>query len=211
MATPARYAWRERDHLARCRARAAAADDAVPAVGCAHDRDRQRGGTPLAAPHDPGRPPPTSSRHDPPWLVSYALWANVLQYLDHGVAVVELRRRARTDSAPPRGPASFGVRLLCALPTARRCRTLRRTTSSSTSGQRGVGPARPGRRSPPSWTLVGATVTARPPSTLWPRHCARCSHASRSSPGVPPGRAPDAGREVRNAAAREARRRRPAS
>lgn len=33
-----------------------------------------------------------------PWLVSFALWANVLQYLDdEGTAVAELRARARTD------------------------------------------------------------------------------------------------------------------
>ncbi len=42
-------------------------------------------------------PSASSSRRSPPWLVSFALWANVLQYLDDAVTVAELRRRARTS------------------------------------------------------------------------------------------------------------------
>ena len=45
-----------------------------------------------------GDPSASSTRHAPPWLVSFALWANVLQHLDDdGVDVAELRRRARTS------------------------------------------------------------------------------------------------------------------
>jgi hypothetical protein len=41
--------------------------------------------------HDP------EARHDGPWLVSYSLWANVLQYVDAGgITVAELCGRART-------------------------------------------------------------------------------------------------------------------
>ena len=51
------------------------------------------------------RLPHRTTRHDEPdgspdgpWLVSFALWANVLQYVgDEGITVADLRARARTD------------------------------------------------------------------------------------------------------------------
>jgi DNA-binding MarR family transcriptional regulator len=49
-------------------------------------------------PHRTTRGEDTSARRGGPWLVSFALWANVLQYLDaDDVTVAALRERARTS------------------------------------------------------------------------------------------------------------------
>ncbi len=49
-------------------------------------------------PHRTTRQGDAGARRGKPWLVSFALWANVLQYLDEeGVTVADLRGRARTS------------------------------------------------------------------------------------------------------------------
>jgi DNA-binding MarR family transcriptional regulator len=49
-------------------------------------------------PHRTTRPDNRDAPRGAPWLVSFALWANVLQYIDGDtVTVAELRTRARTD------------------------------------------------------------------------------------------------------------------
>ena len=50
-------------------------------------------------PHRTTRGKDPDAGRSAPWLVSFALWANVLQYLggDEAVTVAELRARARTD------------------------------------------------------------------------------------------------------------------
>jgi hypothetical protein len=51
----------------------------------------------LQLPHRTIRGDDPEARHDGPWLVSYALWANALQYVDAGgITVVALCGRART-------------------------------------------------------------------------------------------------------------------
>ena len=47
---------------------------------------------------------------DAPWLVSFALWANVLQYLDPATTVAESARPGTDAPAAPRWPASLGIR-----------------------------------------------------------------------------------------------------
>jgi DNA-binding MarR family transcriptional regulator len=62
------------------------------------------------------RLPHRTTRHDDPdaepsgpWLVSFALWANVLQYIDQdGTAVADLRARARTDELLLNGLRRWG-------------------------------------------------------------------------------------------------------
>jgi DNA-binding MarR family transcriptional regulator len=49
-------------------------------------------------PHRTTRHDVAGAEQEGPWLVSYALWANVLQYVDgDGITVADLRGRARTD------------------------------------------------------------------------------------------------------------------
>ena len=49
-------------------------------------------------PHRTTRPDDRDAPRGAPWLVSFALWANVLQYIDgDAVTVADLRTRARTD------------------------------------------------------------------------------------------------------------------
>ena len=58
-------------------------DVVVAGAGGAHGRARQRGGAPPAAPDHPRQDALRDGNADRgPWLVSFALWANVLQYLD---------------------------------------------------------------------------------------------------------------------------------
>jgi hypothetical protein len=53
--------------------------------------------TPLPLPHRTIRGDDPEARHDGPWLVSYALWADALQYVDAGgITVAALCGRART-------------------------------------------------------------------------------------------------------------------
>ena len=47
-------------------------------------------------PHRITREDDADARRDAPWLISFALWANVLQYLDSPTTVAELRVRGRT-------------------------------------------------------------------------------------------------------------------
>jgi hypothetical protein len=47
-------------------------------------------------PHRTTRAGDADRRRDAPWLVSFAVWANVLQYLGSQITVAELRARART-------------------------------------------------------------------------------------------------------------------
>lgn len=62
-------------------------------------------------PHRTSRADDPEARQDAPWLVSYVLWSNVLQFVDGvGVTVAELRERARTDRLLLGGLRRWGIR-----------------------------------------------------------------------------------------------------
>ena len=100
-------------------------------------------------PHRTTRHDDPGARHDAPWLVSFVLWANVLQYLDEDpVTVSELRARARTTRLLLGGLRRWGYVTLTP-PPARRCRTRPRTVPWSAPRGGAVGRRRSVRALPP--------------------------------------------------------------
>ena len=187
---------------------------AVSGAGGAHDRARQRGRAPPPAPDHPSATIPGPGAPDP-WLVSFALWANVLQYLDDdGTTVAELRARARTEPAPPRWPAPLGVRRPSRRPPVEALRNPpqddgHRATPESRAlrARDGVAPD-----CPASSTAAGASAWARRPSTRLERALRDVfDRAAHRSAGLSPRRPSDPGRQGWRTAVDVATRRRSVS
>ena len=143
----------------------------------------------------PGRDEP-SARRGAPWLVSFALWANVLQYLDDdAVTVAELRARARTNQASPGRPAPLGLRHAHAAGG----QTLRNPPQDGamvrTTAGRPTGAGRLVPRSQPSSTTVGGCASGRRPSIAWSSPPGGLRRAAHRSAGLPPRDPPDPERQ----------------
>jgi len=122
-------------------------------------------------PHRTAREDDPEARRDTPWLVSFALWANVLQYPDEDtVTVGELHARARTTRPLLGGLRRWGYVTLTP-PAGETLQT--RPKTAPRSGPRGVADRRrrSSARSKPSLTTAGEHASVRGRSAVWTTRC----------------------------------------
>jgi hypothetical protein len=114
------------------------------------------------------------SGHDGPWLVSFALWANVLQYLDgdEPCTVANLRARARTDQLLLNGLRRWGYISL----TAPAGHALKNPPQDEATVRARKG----GRRAMEVWSILPALIDAQWRGRLGAPIVNRLEHALRT-------------------------------